>query len=76
VTWRDVISGTRDLGHQFEDLGINWAATGAVAAALIAPLLTNVTTATIYANETTIPAVASVAARVGLKPIEGGANLK
>jgi hypothetical protein len=72
VTWRDVINGTRDLGHQFDELGINWAATGAVAAALIAPLLTNVTTAVIYVNETTVPALAAAAARVGLKPIEGG----
>jgi hypothetical protein len=72
VTWRDVINGTRDLGHQFDELGINWAATGAVAAALIAPLLTNVTTAVIYVNEPTVPALAAAAARVGLKPIEGG----
>ena len=72
VTWRDAINGTRDLGRQFDDLGIDWAATGAVAAALIAPLLTNVTTATLYVNDTTIPALAATAARVGLKPIEGG----
>jgi hypothetical protein len=72
VTWRDAISGTSDLGHQFDEIGINWAATGTVAAALIAPLLTNVTTATIYINETTIPALAATAARVGLKPIDGG----
>lgn len=72
VTWRDSISCTRDLGRQFDDLGIDWATTGAVAAALIAPLVTNVTTATIYVNETTIPALAATAARVGLKPIDGG----
>lgn len=72
VTWRDAISGTRDLGRQFDELGIDWAATGAVAAALIAPLLTNVTTATLYVNDTTIPALAATAERVGLKPIDGG----
>ncbi len=74
VTWREAISGTRDLGQQFDDLGINWAATGSVAAALIAPLLTNVTTATIYVNETTIPALAATAARVKLKPKREGAS--
>jgi hypothetical protein len=72
VSWRDAITGTRELGRQFDDLGIDWATTGSVAAALIAPLLTNVTTATIYVNETTIPALAATAARVGMKPIDGG----
>ena len=35
VTWRDTINGVRELGPIFSDLGISWAATEVVAAALL-----------------------------------------
>ena len=72
VTWRDTLAGIRDIGRRWDDVGINWATTGNAAAALIAPLLTTVTTAVIYIDATTIPALHETATRIGLKPITGG----
>lgn len=72
VTWRDTINGVRELGPKFSDLGIRWAATGVVAAALLAPLLANIATAVLYVDGLTVPALATTATRVGLKPIDEG----
>jgi len=72
VTWRDAINGLADLAPLLLSREIYWAATGAVAAALLAPLLTNVGTAVVYVDASTVPALESVARSVDLKPIEGG----
>lgn len=72
VTWRDPIAGLIDLGGRWDALGIEWAATGAAASAVLAPLLTNVTSAVVYVEAATIPALEMVARKVDLKPIEGG----
>lgn len=70
VTWRDPIKGLTDLAPRM--LNIKWAATGAVAAAVMAPLLTNVGTAVVYVDAPTVPALEMVARTLDLKPIEGG----
>lgn len=72
VTWRDTIDGVRAVAKKWDDAGIEWAATGVVAAALIAPLLTNVSSAVVYVNAATIAALKAAATSVGLKPLDGG----
>jgi len=72
VTWRDPIRELTHLAPRLMSRNVQWAATGAVAAAVLAPLLTNVGTAVVYVDAPTIPALESVARSVDLKPIEGG----
>ena len=72
VTWQDPIAGLTDLGHKLDKLGITWAATGLVAAAVAAPLITSVTTADIYLGAIGTAGLEVIARDVGLRPIEGG----
>ncbi len=72
VTWRDPIKGLSDLAPRLRSRNIPWVATGAVAAAVMAPLLTNVGTAVVYVDAPTVPALERVARTLDLKPIEGG----
>ena len=72
VTWRDPVAGLSETGRRWDDTGIGWAATGAVAASVLAPYLTTVTTAEVYVDGKTIAGLESVAAKAGLRPIEGG----
>jgi hypothetical protein len=62
----------RDLGRRWDALGIGSAATGVVPGPVLAPLLTNVTSAVAYVDAATIPALEMVARRVDLEPIERG----
>ena len=72
VTWRDLEAGLSQTGHRWTETGIVWAATGSLAAMILAPYLTTVTTAEVYVDRETIPALESVAAQAGLRAIEGG----
>ena len=72
VTWRDLEAGLSRTGHEWSNTGILWAATGSLAAMVLAPYLTTVTTAEVYVDRATIPALESVASQAGLRPIEGG----
>jgi hypothetical protein len=72
VTWRDFAAGLSETGHQWTSTGIVWAATGSVAALVLAPYLTAVTTGEIYIDRETISGLESVAVQAGLRPMEGG----
>ena len=72
VTWRDFVKGFSDTGRYWEQAGLAWAATGTVAASVLAPYLTTVMTGEAYVDAETIVELESVAARAGLRPIEGG----
>ena len=72
VTWRDPIAGLTDLAPRLLSRNVQWAATGAVAAAVVAPLLTNIGTSVLYVDSPTVPALERVARSLDLKPIEGG----
>jgi hypothetical protein len=72
VTWRDPIRGLTELGERWTAQGITWAATGSVAAAVMAPLLTNVGSATAYVEATSMASLEALAEKSGLRPIEGG----
>jgi hypothetical protein len=72
VTWRDPVAGLSETGRRWNRVGVAWAATGPVAASVLAPYLTTVTTSEVYVDTKTIAGLESVAAKVDLRPIEGG----
>lgn len=72
VTWRDPIVGLRELGRTWTTAGVAWAATSAVAAEILAPLLTSSGSAETYVSARTIAELDGLARRSGLRPIEGG----
>ncbi len=72
VVWRDFATGLSEAGRHWERSGMAWAATGAVAASVLAPYLTRVTAGEAYVGARTVAELESAAARAGLRPIEGG----
>ena len=72
VTWRDFVVGLRESGRRWNTAGISWAATGAVAASVIAPYLTTVAAGEVYVDAMTAAGLEWVAAGANLRPIEGG----
>jgi hypothetical protein len=71
-SWRDVMAGLNKVGDRWERVGLDWAATGVVAANVIAPYLSNVTTADVYVDTDTPGGLEAAAATAGLKVVEGG----
>lgn len=72
VTWRDMIAGLATVGERWRTNEWDWACTGAIAAAVLAPYMTSVGTADVYVSAETIAELGSVATDVGLEPMEGG----
>lgn len=72
VTWRDAVAGLAEAGSRWTAAGVSWAATGAAAATVLAPLMTNVTSAEVYVGAETMAGLAAAAAAAELRPIEGG----
>jgi hypothetical protein len=72
VTWRDVIDGTAEFAARLTEQGVAYAVTGVVASALLAPVLTNVSTSEVYVAGTTIVDLESIARTSGQRPINGG----
>jgi hypothetical protein len=60
------------VGQTWDDANVEWAATGAVAASILAALLTSFTSADVYVAADTVVGLEAVAARAGLRPVEGG----
>lgn len=72
VMWRDPVEGLVELGARWDTSGIPWVATGLVAAAVVAPLVTSVGTANVYVAGSTVAELEVAASAVGLRGIEGG----
>ena len=72
VLWRDPIAGIADFGRLWDAAGVEWAATGAVAAAVVAPYLTDVATGEVFIAGDTASDLAIAADRVSARPLEGG----
>ena len=72
VTWRDTIDGTAETSKRFDDTGVRHAVTGTVASFMLAPYLTNVTTAEMYVPGSTILDLETAARQAGLRPVPGG----
>ena len=72
VLWRDAARGLAETGSVWTKEGVHWAATGAVAASVLAPYLSSVTSSEVYVEADTIVGLESIAAEVDLSPLEGG----
>ena len=72
VTWRDPVAGLSETGRRWDGVGISWAATGGVAASVLAPYLTTVASSQVYVERKTSAGLEWVAANANLRPIEGG----
>lgn len=72
AVWRDLEEGLKKIDRSWKSIKMAWAATGPLAASVLAPYLTRVSVTEVYVDAATIPELESVAERAGLKPIEGG----
>ncbi len=72
AAWQNAVPGLRVEGRKWTRAGLEWAATGLVAASVLAPLVTNVGSAEVYVDAKTPAELDAFAARAGLAPIEGG----
>jgi hypothetical protein len=72
ITWQNFLSGIAELGARFNNIGTNWAVTGAAAAEVKAPFLTTVSRATVYVDAKSIAELEAIASSVELRQIQGG----
>lgn len=69
---RDLIDDLTSLGKGWDAEGMAWAATGAAAASVLGPYLSEVTGIDVYVDAPTPATLDALAARSGLRPMEGG----
>ena len=61
-----------EFGERWDHAGVQWAATGAMGAAVLAPHLTDIGEGEIYVDAVSPPELRNVAASVGIEPMAGG----
>jgi len=69
---RDLLEALGEVGDAWDSRGVAWAATGAAAAAVLAPLLTTVSSIEVFIDATSPAGLEARATEAGLRPIEGG----
>lgn len=69
---RDLLETLAGVGEAWDSAGVAWAATGVAAAAVIAPLLTSISTIEVYLDADTAAGLDARAADAELRPIAGG----
>ena len=72
VTWQDILTGIGELGVRLKKKGIDWAVTGAAAAAIEAPYLSTLSRATVYVDAISIAELEALVSAVELRPIQAG----
>lgn len=72
VLWRDPLEGLLQIGRRWDDQQLAWAATGALSAAALAPLQTQVAPMIVYVEAAGLATLAAAAGAAGLKLLEGG----
>jgi hypothetical protein len=72
VLWRDPIKEVSEIGRSWDDAHISWAVTSALSAAVLAPLLTEVTPIEVYVAGRTPGDLSRAADFAGLRVIDGG----
>lgn len=72
VQWRDPIKGATEAGHSWQNANIRWAVTSALSAAVLAPLLTEVTPMEIYVTGRTYGDLRKAALLANMHEIDGG----
>jgi DNA-binding transcriptional ArsR family regulator len=70
--WRNPLQGLTQAGKLWSSHGICWAATGALSAAVLAPLQTQIAPLVVYIDATTTASLADAARRAELHTLEGG----
>ena len=69
---RDPVSELVEIGARWSELNITWASTGLIAANVIAPYITSVTSVDVYVSAKTIIGLEAIAIKADLRAIEGG----
>ena len=69
---RDLLDELAATGQTWDRSDVLWTATGAAAAAVLAPLLTSVSSIEVYVDADTVAGLEALATRADLRPIEGG----
>ncbi len=72
VLWRDPLASVKQLGEKWDRAGLEWAATGTVAAAVLAPYLTDITAGDVYVDARGEADLRNVARDAQLEPMDGG----
>jgi hypothetical protein len=72
VLWRDPIAGVINVGRLWEEAGIDWAATSALSASVLAPFQTEIAPMEVYVPARAWSDLRRAAAVAGLKEIDGG----
>ena len=72
LNWRDPVVDLAAVGAKWDVAETAWACTAAIAASVVAPHLTSVTTADVYVDTNTMAGLLAAAVDAGLRPIEGG----
>jgi len=72
IAWQDILEGVSKLGRHFDARGIDWAVTGAAAAAVIAPHISSLPQASIYVDAQSVAELEALAMSAKLRPIKGG----
>jgi hypothetical protein len=72
VTWQDLVKGISELGKQWDKSGVRWAATGAIAASVMAPYLTTFGSGEVYVDVETRSGLEALASQADLKPTPNG----
>jgi hypothetical protein len=72
VSWNEPFGALRAIGERWDKKGIEYAVSGAMAAQVLAPFATNVTSGEVYVDAVSLTELDSVAAAAKVKPIEGG----
>lgn len=72
VLWRDPVAGAIQTGQLLQSAGIDWAATSALSASILAPVQTEVAPLEIYVAGKTWSDVRRAALAAGLQEMDGG----
>ena len=72
VLWRDPLEGLSQIGRLWDQEQLAWAATGALSAAALSPLQTQVAPMVVYVDAVGLATLAAAAVTAGLKLLEGG----
>ncbi|MGO9763140.1 MAG: hypothetical protein ACLP1Q_17955 [Solirubrobacteraceae bacterium] len=72
VAWRDPLASLKRIGLHWDQAGTQWALTGAVGAAILAPYLTDVGSGEVYVEARGQPDLMELARSADIEPIDGG----
>lgn len=72
VPWEQPFGALREIGEKWDKEGIEWAVSGAMAAQVLAPFATIVSSGEVYIDAVSIAELNQAASAAGIQPIEGG----